>query len=232
MTDNVSRVQRGSAVPVVNLPNVLTMARLVFVPVFIILALQDSWVTKWVAFVIFALASITDHLDGHLARSWNQITDFGRIVDPIADKALTLCGFAVLSWLGYLPWWVTALIAVRELGITAMRGFFLRRGVVVSANNAGKLKTFMQIMALGTLLIPWEHFFAMEPSHQWWVVLMIRLGQALAGVALALTVYSGVGYIVEGVRLMRGTPVAGSDEDERDDSSSSGSPLAGQHVQA
>ena len=99
MTDNVSRVQRDSAAPVVNLPNVLTMARLVFVPIFIILALQDSWVTKWVAFVIFALASITDHLDGHLARSWNQITDFGRIVDPIADKALTLGGFVLLSWL-------------------------------------------------------------------------------------------------------------------------------------
>ena len=220
MTDNVSRVQRDSKVPVVNLPNALTMARLVLVPIFVILALQNAWAPRWAAF------------DGQLARSWNQITDFGRIVDPIADKALTLCGFAVLSWLGYLPWWVTALIAVRELGITAMRGFFLRRGVVVSANNAGKLKTFMQIMALGTLLIPWEHFFAMEPSHQWWVVLMIRLGQALAGVALALTVYSGVGYIVEGVRLMRGTSVAGSDEDERDDSSSSGSPLAGQHVQA
>ena len=127
---------------------------------------------------------------------------------------------------------MTALIAVRELGITAMRGFFLRRGVVVSANNAGKLKTFMQIIALGTLLIPWEHFFAMEPSHQWWVVLLIRLGQALAGVALALTIYSGIGYIVEGVRLMRGGPVGHSDEDDGDDSSSSGSPLAGQHVQA
>jgi hypothetical protein len=127
---------------------------------------------------------------------------------------------------------VTALIAVRELGITAMRGIFLRRGVVVSANNAGKLKTFMQIIALGTLLIPWEHFFAMEPSHQWWVVLLIRLGQALAGVALALTLYSGIGYIVEGVRLMRGGPVGHSDEGDGGDSSSSGSPLAGQHVQA
>lgn len=232
MTENVSRVQRDSKIPVVNLPNALTMARLVLVPIFVILALQNACAPRWAAFVVFALAAITDRFDGQLARSWNQITDFGRIVDPIADKALTLCGFAVLSWLGYLPWWVTALIAVRELGITAMRGFFLRRGVVVSANNAGKLKTFMQIIALGTLLIPWEHFFAMEPSHQWWVVLMIRLGQALAGVALALTIYSGIGYIVEGVRLMRGTPVGHSDEDERDDSSSSGSPLAGQHVQA
>ena len=183
MTENVSRVQRDSKIPVVNLPNALTMARLVLVPIFVILALQNAWAPRWAAFIVFAVAAITDRFDGHLARSWNQITDFGRIVDPIADKALTLCGFAVLSWLGYLPWWVTALIAVRELGITAMRGFFLRRGVVVSANNAGKLKTFMQIIALGTLLI-------------------------------------------------RGTPVGHSDEDERDDSSSSGSPLAGQHVQA
>ena len=232
MTENVSRVQRDSKIPVVNLPNALTMARLVLVPIFVILALQNAWAPRWAAFVVFALAAITDRFDGQLARSWNQITDFGRIVDPIADKALTLCGFAVLSWLGYLPWWVTALIAVRELGITAMRGFFLRRGVVVSANNAGKLKTFMQIIALGTLLIPWEHFFAMEPRHQWWVVLLIRLGQALAGVALALTLYSGIGYIVEGVRLMRGGPVGHSDEGDGGDSSSSGSPLAGQHVQA
>ena len=127
---------------------------------------------------------------------------------------------------------MTILIAVRELGITAMRAFFLRRGVVVSANQAGKLKTFMQMVALGTLLIPWAHFTAMNEANEGWVILLIRLGQIFAGVALALTLYSGVMYVIDGVRLMRGTPVGSSDEDERDDSSSSGSPLAGQHVQA
>ena len=121
MTDNVSRVQRDNKVPLVNLPNALTLARLVFVPLFVILALQDSWAMKWAAFVVFAIAAITDRFDGQLARSWNQITDFGRLVDPIADKALTLCGFALLSWQEFVPWWVTVLIAVRELGITAMR---------------------------------------------------------------------------------------------------------------
>ncbi len=232
MTDNVSRVQRGSAVPVVNLPNVLTMARLVFVPVFIILALQDSWVTKWVAFVIFALASITDHLDGHLARSWNQITDFGRIVDPIADKALTLGGFVLLSWQGFLPWFVTILIAVRELGITAMRAFFLRRGIVVAADSLGKVKTFLQIMALGTLLIPWSHFFAMNPSNEWWVVCLIRFGQALSGIALAITLFSGAHYVVAGVKLMREPAAQDGEGGEADDDSASGSALAGQHVQS
>ena len=239
MTDNVSRVQHNSKVSVWNLPNALTVARLVSVPVFIILALQDSWAMRWASFVVFALAAITDRFDGHLARSWNQITDFGRIVDPIADKALTLCGFAVASWLVNLPWWVTILIAVRELGITAMRAFFLRRGVVVSANQAGKLKTFMQIVALGVLLIPWAHFTALSETNEGWVVVVIHLGQALAGVALALTLYSGFMYVLEGVRLMRGSggsedessaPDASVNEEASKEPSKRG--LAGQHVQS
>ena len=240
MSENVSRVQRGSKVPVVNLPNALTVLRLVLVPVFVVLGLQSaSWTALWAAFVVFAVAAITDRFDGKLARSWGQITDFGRIADPIADKALTLCGFALLSYQGYLPWWVTILIAVRELGITAMRAFFLRRGVVVSANQAGKLKTFMQMVALGTLLIPWAHFVAMSEVNEGWVVMLIRLGQIFAGIALALTLYSGVMYVIEGARLMRASSAdeAGAEAvqesasvDAAEESSKRG--LAGQHVQS
>ena len=240
MSDNVSRVQRDSKVPVVNLPNALTVLRLVLVPVFVVLGLQSqSWSALWAAFVVFAVAAITDRFDGELARSWGQITDFGRIADPIADKALTLCGFALLSYQGFLPWWVTILIAVRELGITAMRAFFLRRGVVVSANQAGKLKTFMQIVALGMLLIPWSHFKDMSESNLWWVTRVIQLGMALAGVALALTLYSGFMYVLEGVRLMRGSstgdveaqdPQAPVTREAATESANRG--LAGQHVQS
>ena len=235
MSDNVSRVQRDSKVPVVNLPNALTVLRLILVPVFVVLGLQSkSWTALWAAFVVFAVAAITDRFDGELARSWGQITDFGRIADPIADKALTLCGFGLLSYQGFLPWWVTILIAVRELGITAMRAFFLRRGVVVSANQAGKLKTFMQIMALGVLLIPWGYFLAMDQmANEWWVVMMIRFGWALAGVALALTLYSGIVYVIDGVRIMRATSASSGDDDSGDDDGEkSATPLAGQHVQA
>lgn len=239
MSENVSRVQRDSKVPVVNLPNALTVLRLLLVPAFIILGLQQSWPALWASFVIFAIAAITDRFDGELARSWGQITDFGRIADPIADKALTLCGFGLLSYQGFLPWWLTILIAVRELGITAMRAFFLRRGVVVSANQAGKLKTFMQMVALGTLLIPWAHFVAMSEVNEGWVVMLIRLGQIFAGIALALTLYSGVMYVIDGVRLMRASSVdeAGAEaaqvsasEDAAEESSKRG--LAGQHVQS
>ena len=236
MSENVSRVQRDSKVSVVNLPNALTVLRLVFVPAFIVLGLQQSWGALWAAFVVFALAAITDRFDGELARSWGQITDFGRIADPIADKALTLCGFGLLSYQGFLPWWLTILIAVRELGITAMRAFFLRRGVVVSANQAGKQKTFMQMVALGTLLIPWAHFTAMNDANEGWVVLLIRLGQIFAGVALALTLYSGFMYVVEGVRLMRGSDAAEAVVDSRDnDAPQEPAPsrrsTAGRHVQ-
>ena len=238
MSENVSRVQRGSKVPVVNLPNALTVVRLVLVPVFVVLGLQSaSWTALWAAFVVFAVAAITDRFDGKLARSWGQITDFGRIADPIADKALTLCGFALLSYQGYLPWWVTILIAVRELGITAMRAFFLRRGVVVSANQAGKLKTFMQMVALGALLIPWAHFKHINDGNEWWVVLLIRLGQIFAGVALALTLYSGLMYVIDGVRLMRGASAGEAVADSRDnDAPEEPAPscrgTAAQHVQS
>ena len=238
MSENVSRVQRGSKVPVVNLPNALTVVRLVLVPVFVVLGLQSaSWTAMWAAFVVFAVAAITDRFDGKLARSWGQITDFGRIADPIADKALTLCGFALLSYQGYLPWWVTILIAVRELGITAMRAFFLRRGVVVSANQAGKLKTFMQMVALGALLIPWAHFKHINDGNEWWVVLLIRLGQIFAGVALALTLYSGLMYVIDGVRLMRGASAGEAVADSRDnDAPEEPAPsrrgTAAQHVQS
>lgn len=238
MSENVSRVQRGSKVPVVNLPNALTVVRLVLVPVFVVLGLQSaSWTALWAAFVVFAVAAITDRFDGKLARSWGQITDFGRIADPIADKALTLCGFALLSYQGYLPWWVTILIAVRELGITAMRAFFLRRGVVVSANQAGKLKTFMQMVALGALLIPWAHFKHINDGNEWWVVLLIRLGQIFAGVALALTLYSGFMYVIDGVRLMRGASAGEAVADSRDndapeESAPSRRGTAGQHAQS
>ncbi|WMS27147.1 CDP-diacylglycerol--glycerol-3-phosphate 3-phosphatidyltransferase [Schaalia odontolytica] len=239
MSENVSRVQRDSKVPVVNLPNALTVLRLLLVPVFIILGLQQSWPALWASFVVFAIAAITDRFDGKLARSWGQITDFGRIADPIADKALTLCGFGLLSYQGFLPWWLTILIAMRELGITAMRAFFLRRGVVVSANQAGKLKTFMQMVALGTLLIPWAHFVAMNEANEGWVVMLIRLGQIFAGIALALTLYSGVMYVIDGARLMRASSAdeAGAEavresasEDAAEESSKRG--VAGQHVQS
>ena len=116
MDDNVSRVHEGENIW--NLPNVLTMVRLVLVPIFIILVLNGSVGAMWAALVVFVVAAFTDLYDGKIARERGIVTDWGKIWDPIADKALTLGAFVVLSIAGLVPWWFTVVVAARELGIT------------------------------------------------------------------------------------------------------------------
>ena len=125
MGSNVSRVDHEHHVSSWNVPNALTVFRLVLVPVFIWLMFLEASAARWWAVLVFMIAAATDQLDGHIARSRNLITDFGRLMDPIADKALTLGAFIMLSIAGLLPWWVTILIAIRELGITALRAVLL-----------------------------------------------------------------------------------------------------------
>jgi len=202
---NVSRRDDAGAVPVVNVPNALTVGRLVLVPVFVWLMLVDGAPARWWALVVFCVAAATDQLDGHIARSRNLITDFGRLADPIADKALTLGAFVMLSVDGLVPWWFTVLIAVRELGITILRAVLLRRGIVVAANKGGKLKTVTQMLFIVVMLMPWTALLAGAglgergglPDPVFWV------GWAIGAVALGLTLWSGAVYCLEGWRLWR-----------------------------
>jgi CDP-diacylglycerol--glycerol-3-phosphate 3-phosphatidyltransferase len=130
---------------VANIANVLTGVRLVLVPVFLaMLFVGDGHETFWriAAFVVFAVAVITDRFDGALARSYGMVTEFGKLADPIADKALIGAALIGLSMIGDLPWWVTVVIMVREVGITALRFAVLRRGVI-PASRGGKLKTLV-----------------------------------------------------------------------------------------
>ena len=131
--------------PLLNIANVLTVLRLLLVPVFIWLALLPGDRARLAAVVVFVVAAFTDRLDGQLARSWGLVTSFGKIADPIADKALTLSAFVLLSVNQRLWWWVTILIVVRELGITVMRFFMLRRAVM-AASRGGKIKTALQMV--------------------------------------------------------------------------------------
>ncbi|MDN5963169.1 MAG: CDP-diacylglycerol--glycerol-3-phosphate 3-phosphatidyltransferase [Actinomyces sp.] len=198
--DNVHRLDEGPAVPVLNLPNALTVLRLVLVPVFVWLMVMDGTPARWWALGVFVVAAAPDQLDGHLARSWNLVTDFGRLVDPIADKALTLGAFVMLSVDGLVPWWFTVLVAVRELGITGLRAVLLRRGIVVAANSGGKLKTVLQMLFIVLMLVPWESLLVEGPAAT------VRIVAWVVGAgALALTLWSGGVYVVEGARLMRAT---------------------------
>ncbi|MFE5777572.1 CDP-diacylglycerol--glycerol-3-phosphate 3-phosphatidyltransferase [Brachybacterium sp. NPDC056505] len=181
-------------VPLWNIANILTMIRCVMVPVFIVVAAfyPDVISGRLVITAIFVVAMITDFLDGHLARSRNLITDFGKIVDPIADKAMTGAAFVMLSVWEYIPWWMTILILLREFGITIMRFTILKYGAL-PANLAGKTKTMMQTIAITFCLLPFELWWG--PAR--WI------GLVLVVIALVLTVYSGLVNLKDGLRLRR-----------------------------
>ena len=175
-----------------NLANALTGVRLLLVPVFLILLfVGDGHETSWRigAFAVFAVAVITDRFDGALARSYGMVTEFGTLADPIADKALIGAALIGLSLLGDLPWWVTAVILVREIGITALRFAVLRHGVI-PASRGGKLKTLAQAVAIGLFVLPLTGAWL---AAAW--VLMIA--------AVVLTVLTGLDYLLSAVRGAR-----------------------------
>lgn len=179
-----------------NLPNALTVLRLVLVPVFVVLLFIDpsSLVWRLAATVAFGVAILTDYFDGRLARKHNLISDFGKIWDPIADKALTGAAFISLSILGELPWWVTILILIREWGITWMRVIMLRYEVMAAAAG-GKLKTLLQSIAL-LMFLPYNIWSTVAVLPFWF-----WLGWLVMGAAFVLTVVTGVMYIFDALRL-------------------------------
>lgn len=174
-----------------NVPNVLTALRLVLVPVMAWLFLSEpaSESHRWGAAVVFVVASITDLVDGKVARAYGLVTSFGKLWDPIADKALTGMAFVMLSVVGELPWWVTVVVLVREWGITLLRFVILKYGVM-AANRGGKAKTFMQTLALTAYLVPLS-----GPLH--------LLAVALMAVAVVLTVVTGLDYLREAWLMRR-----------------------------
>lgn len=194
MSEPVRRVigDDPTEVPVVNIANALTVFRIVLVPVFVVLLFVgggDETVWRVSAFVVFAVAAFTDQLDGRLARQLNLVTDFGKMADPIADKALIGAALLSLSLLGDLPWWVTVVILAREIGVTLLRFWVLRYGVI-PASRGGKLKTLLQSVAIGLFVLPLAGAWH---TAAW--VLMIA--------AVVATVATGVDYVWRALSLRR-----------------------------
>ncbi|MGN6253142.1 MAG: CDP-diacylglycerol--glycerol-3-phosphate 3-phosphatidyltransferase [Marmoricola sp.] len=188
-----------------NVPNALTTLRIVMVPFFAWALLHDDgrdngW--RWVAYVLFAVAMATDKIDGDLARKHGLVTDFGKIADPIADKAITGMAFIGLSIVGEVWWWVTVLVLVREWSVTLARLSIARR-VVMAARRSGKAKTMAQGLALGGLVAPFHQL-----PGAWHVPGLVVWGAsvALLVVAVVLTVTSGVEFARDAVRARRGAP--------------------------
>jgi CDP-diacylglycerol---glycerol-3-phosphate 3-phosphatidyltransferase len=195
----------ASPPPLLNIANILTGVRLLLVPVFlVVLFVEDGTDTGWrlAATGVFALAAITDRFDGELARSRGLVTAFGTIADPIADKALTGAAFVGLSVLAQVPWWVTIVIMGRELGITVLRFWVLRHGII-PASRGGKAKTLCQAIAIGLFLLPLE---VIDAAGAVWAVRW-----AVLGLAIALTVGTGVDYVLRALRLRAAATAAVTD---------------------
>lgn len=175
-----------------NLANALTGVRILLVPLFGWLLLRDGGsddASRVAAFAVFAVAMVTDKLDGDLARSRGLVTDVGKIADPIADKALICTAFVGLSLLDQVWWWVTLLVLVREVGVTALRFVVIRHGVI-PASRGGKTKTALQAVAIGLYVLPLPDAFAAVR-----VVVMT--------LAVLVTVGTGIDYVAAAVRLRR-----------------------------
>ncbi|WP_082716874.1 CDP-diacylglycerol--glycerol-3-phosphate 3-phosphatidyltransferase [Microterricola viridarii] len=180
-----------------NAPNVITGVRILLAPLFFWMLLADGGADgalRWWAAVLFIVAIGTDGIDGAIARRNNLVTDLGKILDPIADKLLTSGALVCLSILGELPWWVTAIIVVREVGITVWRFVELGRGNVVPASKGGKLKTLVQSVAISLALLP---FWTLFGDWVFWVN-----GIAMTA-AVLITVATGVQYLVDAAKLKK-----------------------------
>lgn len=162
-----------------NIPNILTMFRILLVPVLVVALLDKTPGGDLLAALVFAVASLTDALDGHLARSRNAVTNFGKLMDPLADKLLIIGGLVSLVSLGRVAAWVAMVIIAREFAVTALRMAATQQGVVIAASPLGKLKTGVQVVTVLALIA--------FRGHPWWVTLLVYA-------TVAITVLSGADY--------------------------------------
>jgi len=181
-------VTSSSQVRAFNLANALTALRVVLAPVIVVLLAMDTTTTRWWALALFIFASFTDTADGWLARRQAQVTNWGKLADPAADKILVLGVLAALVWTGDVAWWVLAVIALREIAVTIQRQILLRRDIVMAASVWGKLKTVSQLIAICLIIAP---------------IVSRAAGQAVLYVAVLLTIGSGLDYAIRGGRGLR-----------------------------
>jgi CDP-diacylglycerol--glycerol-3-phosphate 3-phosphatidyltransferase len=186
-----------SAVSAINVPNFLTTIRIIVVPILAWLLFREDAASdsnRLIAGVLFIIAALTDIADGTIARRWNLITNFGKIFDPIADKALIGVALIGLSYLNLLDWWFTWVILARELFVTFLRFWVINKGVI-PASRGGKLKTIMQIIAISFYLLPLPETVSL-------------LAEVLMYLAVVLTLATAVDYIMKAIITDRDEIVA------------------------
>lgn len=192
----------SAAKPILNLPNILTMTRIAAIPVMAAMLLSPSQSSGFWAAVVFSLASITDWLDGYLARRMGIVTVFGKFLDPIADKLIVMAALIMILPFGRVPAWMVLVILGREIIITGLRGIASSEGIVIQASDLGKFKTIFQLVAIIGLLLHYDYnwFFGIE--QPWLHVNMHNVGMFFLWIATLLTVWSGVDYLARFIRII------------------------------
>ena len=208
--DEAGASQQPSAEPSPwNIPNALTVLRILMVPLFLVLLLADGGndvTLRWWALIVFLLAMFTDFVDGYLARRNNLITNFGKIADPIADKSLMAAALIGLAIIVELPWWVPVIILVREFGITVLR-FFMIRIAVMPASRGGKIKTVLQTAAIALFLLIFPLSDVVAPVVY---TILLVIAWIIMTAAIVVTIVTGVDYCVQAAKLYKDAKSGGS----------------------
>ena len=188
--------------PIWNIPNILTLLRIAAIPLLVVLLLSPSREAGFWAAALFAVASITDWLDGYLARRMQIVTVFGKFLDPIADKLLVMAALIMILPYDRVPAWMVLVILGREIIITALRGIASTEGIVIPASNLGKFKTIFQLVAIIGLLLHYEYQWFFSVDHPLLTVNMHNAGMFYLWIATIITIWSGADYLVRFMKVI------------------------------
>ena len=193
---------RSTPAQIWNLPNILTMARIGAIPLLCLLLLSPERQPCFWAAALFAVASVTDWLDGYLARRMGIVTVFGKFLDPIADKLIVMAALIMILPFDRVPAWMVLVILGREMIITGLRGIASTEGIVIAASNLGKYKTIFQLVAIIGLLLHYDYQWFFSIDHPLLVVNMHNVGMFYLWIATVITIWSGVDYLNKFVRVI------------------------------
>lgn len=187
-----------------NLPNLLTLARIAAIPLVVLLLMSDSRSAGFWAAAIFGAAAITDWLDGWLARRWQIVTVLGKFLDPLADKLIVMAALIMLIPLERVPAWAVFLILAREVTITGLRSIASSEGIVIAASDLGKYKTIIQMVSIAALLLHYDYYWFFGIRSELFHVTMHNPGILFFYAAFVMTMWSGIDYLVKFFKVIAG----------------------------
>ncbi|MBR5346758.1 MAG: CDP-diacylglycerol--glycerol-3-phosphate 3-phosphatidyltransferase [Deltaproteobacteria bacterium] len=185
-----------------NLPNLLTLGRIIAIPVLVVLLLFDNRRCSFWAAAVFGLAAFTDWLDGYLARRWGMVTNMGKFLDPLADKLVVQAALIMMIPLGRVPAWAVFVILARELMVTGLRSIASSEGIVIEASTLGKMKTIFQMASIPGLLLHYDYYWLFGLRWELFHANTHNVGIFFFYVALFLTIWSGVDYMCKFFRVI------------------------------